>query len=150
MRCSWMVAALCLVPCAFAEVVDSAPGGFTVRISTQMAAPPAAVYTKLMQVGEWWNPRHTFSGDAHNLSIEATAGGCFCEKLPDSGSVRHMQVIQVAPGKRLVMSGALGPLQALAATGTMSITVAADGDGTKLTLTYAVAGYLPAGMNTWA
>jgi hypothetical protein len=40
-------------------------------------------------------------------------------------------------------------LQSLAATGTMAFQLAPNGDGTKLTVTYAVAGYLPAGMNTW-
>lgn len=134
----------------FGEVVDSAAGGFTVKVTTQIAAPPASVYKQLIRVGDWWNSQHTFSGDAHNLSIEEKAGGCFCEKLPNGGGVRHMQVIYFAPGKTLVMSGAIGPLQSLAATGTMTFQLAPEADGTKLTVTYAVAGYLPAGMNTWA
>jgi uncharacterized protein YndB with AHSA1/START domain len=150
MRIFLTIAALMCAPSVFGEVADSAAGGFTVKVTEQIAASPAAVYKQLIRVGEWWNPRHTFSGDAHNLSIEEKAGGCFCEKLPDGGGVRHMQVIHIAPGKTLVMSGAIGPLQSLAATGTMAFQLAPNGDGTKLTVTYAVAGYLPAGMNTWA
>jgi uncharacterized protein YndB with AHSA1/START domain len=150
MRIFVAVAVLAFAPSMFAEVVDSAAGGFTVKVTAQIGAPPSAVYRQLIRVGEWWNPRHTFSGDSHNLSIEEKAGGCFCEKLPDGGGVRHMQVIYAAPGKALVLSGALGPLQSLAATGTMRFDLAADGEGTKLTVTYAVAGYLPAGLNTWA
>jgi hypothetical protein len=49
------------------------------------------------------------------------------------------------------MSGALGPLQTLAATGSMTIQLApAAGGGTKLDVGYAVAGYLAAGMKSWA
>ena len=46
--------------------------------------------------------------------------GCWCEKLPNGGGVRHMQVVNVMPGKMLVMTGGLGPLQSMAATGSMS------------------------------
>ena len=96
---------------AHADVLDSAGNGFTVKVTVNIQAAPEEVYRKLMGVGEWWNPQHTFSGDAHNLSIEARAGGCFCEKLPNQGGVRHMEVVNVMPGKALVLSGALGPLQ---------------------------------------
>jgi hypothetical protein len=101
-------------------------------------------------VGDWWNSMHTFSGGAHNLSIEDKAMGCFCEKLPGGGSVRHMVVVYADPGKKLVLSGALGPLQSIAATGSMTIQLAPAGGATKLTVGYAVTGYLAAGMNTWA
>jgi hypothetical protein len=93
---------------------------------------------------------HTFSGDAHNLSIDDKAMGCFCEKLPGGGSVRHMEVVYADPGKKLVLSGALGPLQSIAATGSMIIQLSATGEGTKLAVVYTLTGYVPAGMNTWA
>jgi len=48
------------------------------------------------------------------------------------------------------LSGALGPLQSIAAGGSLTIQLAAAGGGTKLGVVYTVAGYLPAGMNTWA
>jgi uncharacterized protein YndB with AHSA1/START domain len=133
-----------------AEVADSSPGGFTVKFSLPMHSTPAQVYAALIQVGNWWDPAHTFSGDAHNLSIDEKAGGCFCEKLPDHGSVRHLEVLTVMPGKRLVMSGGLGPLQSIAASGSMTLQITAAGAGAKLDVVYTVAGYLPAGMNTWA
>jgi hypothetical protein len=133
-----------------ADVVDSASGGFTVRTTLNIQAAPEAVYRRLINVGDWWNPAHTFSGNSHNLRIEEKAMGCFCEKLPNEGSVRHMEVVFLAPGKMLVMSGALGPLQSMAATGSMTIQLAAAEGVTKLAVTYAVTGYLPAGMNTLA
>ena len=67
---------------ASAEVLDSAANGFTVKTTLNIKAAPDEVYRKLVHdIGEWWNSAHTFSGDAHNLSIEDRLGGCFCEKL---------------------------------------------------------------------
>ena len=135
---------------AAATVADSAANGFTVKITLNLKAAPAEVYKKILRVGDWWNAEHTYSGDAHNLTIEEKPGGCWCEKLPNGGGVKHMEVLTLMPGSRIVMSGGLGPLQNIAAAGTMIFQIAKDGDGSKLTLTYSVAGYLPAGMNTWA
>jgi uncharacterized protein YndB with AHSA1/START domain len=136
---------------AVAEVADASSNGFTVKLTLDIQAPPDDVYRKLVRnVGDWWDKSHTFSDDSHNLSIEEKPGGCFCEKLPGGGGVRHMEVAYLAPGKVLVLQGALGPLQSLAATGSMTITFTPLDGGTKLAVSYAVAGYLPAGMNTWA
>jgi uncharacterized protein YndB with AHSA1/START domain len=136
---------------AMPAVVDASAGGFTVRTTVAIRAAPGDVYQRLVRnIGDWWNPSHTFSGNAHNLSIEEKTMGCFCERLPGGGGVRHMEVVYVAPGKTLRLSGALGPMQAIAASGIMTIELSAAEGGTKLEVTYAVAGYLPAGMNTWA
>jgi hypothetical protein len=136
---------------ARADVADSSAGGFTVKVSENIQASPDDVYRKLVRnIGDWWDPSHTFSGNAHNLSIEEKPGGCFCEKLPPDGGVRHMEVLNFSPGKQLVLGGALGPLQALAATGAMTIRFTPGDGGTKLDVVYTVVGYLPAGMNTWA
>ena len=133
-----------------ADVVDSSAGGFVVKETITIQAAPIEVYRRIFRVGEWWNSQHTFSGDAHNLSIEEKAGGCFCEKLPTGGTVKHLEVVYQAPGKAVVMHGALGPLQTMAATGAMQIQLTAVDGGTKLEVTYAVAGYMAAGMNTLA
>lgn len=133
-----------------AEVVDSSAGGFTVKETLSIKVAPMDVYKRFFHVGEWWNSQHTFSGDAHNLSIEESAGGCFCEKLPNGGGVKHLEIVFLAPGKTIVMHGALGPMQTLAATGSLQLQLTAADGGTKLEVTYAVTGYLPAGMNTWA
>ncbi len=136
---------------AKSDVVDSASNGFTVKVTLQIQAPPKDVYRQLIHnVGDWWSSAHTYSHDAHNLSIEEKAMGCFCEKLPNQGSVRHMEVVSLFPDKAIGMTGALGPLQSIAATGNMQIALSASDGGTKLEVTYAVTGYLPAGMNTWA
>jgi len=146
------LAALVLAPSwAKSEVADASANGFTVKITLRVQAPPEDVYRRLIQnVGDWWNSEHTYSGDSHNLSIEGKAMGCFCEKLPNDGSVRHMEVVMLVPGKALGLTGALGPLQSIAATGNMGIKLSPADGGTKLDLTYSVTGYLAAGMNTWA
>jgi hypothetical protein len=137
--------------CASAEVADSSAGGFTIKLSLNVQASPNDVYSKLVHnVGDWWDPSHTFSGRSNNLTIEEKPGGCFCEKLPDGGGVRHMEAVYLAPGKTLVLAGGLGPLQSLAAAGSMTITFSPLNGGTRLDVSYAVTGYLPAGMNTWA
>jgi uncharacterized protein YndB with AHSA1/START domain len=136
---------------ARADVADSAANGFTIKLVLDIAAPPEQVYARLIHnVGDWWNPMHTFSGDSHNLSIDDKAMGCFCEKLAGGGSVRHLEVVYANPGKTLVMTGGLGPLQSTAISGSMTIQLAPAGAGTKLAVQYAVAGYMPAGVNTWA
>jgi uncharacterized protein YndB with AHSA1/START domain len=135
---------------AVADVADSAANGFTDKVALTIQAPPQEVYRRLVHnVGDWWNSAHTFSNDARNLSIDDKPMGCFCEKLPNGG-VRHMQVVNVDPGKTLVLTGALGPLQSMAVTGSLSIQLAAAGDGTKLTVVYAVGGYAPGGLNALA
>jgi uncharacterized protein YndB with AHSA1/START domain len=133
------------------EVADSSANGFTVKAAVTINATPDDVYHRLIHnVGDWWDPAHSFSGDSHNLSIAEKPMGCFCEKLPNGGSVRHMEVVFLAPGKRLGMTGALGPLQSIAAAGNMTIQLSSAAGGTKVEVTYAVTGYTPKGMNTWA
>ncbi len=133
------------------DVVDSASNGFTVKVTVQIQATPRDVYRQLIHnVGDWWNSAHTYSHDSHNLSIEEKPMGCFCEKLPNEGSVRHMEVVSLFPGKAIGMTGALGPLQNMAASGNMRMELSASESGTKLDVTYTVTGYLPSGMNTWA
>src|SRR5580704_3818234 len=146
-------ALLCiLVPLVLrGDVADSAANGFTIKIVENIHATPADVYNRLVHnVGDWWNSEHTFSGDAHNLSIEEKPMGCFCEKLANGGGVRHAEVVLYSPAKALVLSGAFGPLQKLGAAGTLSFAITPASDGSTLEVNYAVGGYLPGGLNTWA
>lgn len=146
----FVVLLLAVAVTASAEIADSAANGFTYKLVLNLQAPPETVYQRLLAVGNWWSSSHTFSGDAHNLSIDARPMGCWCEKLPNGGGVRHMQVVMAMPGKMLVMTGGLGPLQSMAATGSMKLALAPANGGTQLQVTYSVTGYLPAGMNSLA
>jgi hypothetical protein len=144
------LACILLTQSTAAEVADSASSGFTLKITLNVHATPGDVYRHLVNVGDWWEPTHTFSGDAQNLTLEDKAAGCWCEKLPGGGSVRHMEVIMVKPGKLLRLSGMLGPMQPLGASGTMSIELTPTEGGTRIDVQYAVGGYLPAGWHTFA
>jgi hypothetical protein len=100
-----------------------------------------------LQPGGWWNGEHTYSGDPANMTIDAKAGGCFCEAIPGAdgaagGQVEHMRVIYVAPGSALRMRGALGPLQVEAVTGVLTVSLEPKGQNTKVTFDYVVGGYM--------
>ncbi len=126
---------------------QSPPSGFVVHHETHIDAPPARVYEALVgEIGGWWNPEHTFSGDARNLSLDDGPGGCLCEELPGGGGVEHLRVVYVDPPRLLRLSGALGPLQGSALAGTLTWTLAAADGGTRLELTYAVGGFMEGGF----
>lgn len=144
------LAALSLAGVARAEVADQSPQGFEVRHVVTIAAPPAKVRAATLEVGRWWNPAHSWSGDARNLSIDL-ATGCFCEKMKE-GFVRHMTVVY-AGDSALRLSGALGPLQLTGASGHMAFNFKAGADPatTVLTVTYDVGGYAKGGLaEQWA
>src|SRR5437764_15001149 len=108
-RLTPLILVLAVAGPASAEVKSVTANGFEVATTGTIAAPSDRVYAALGEVGHWWDPSHTFSRDAANLSIELRAGGCFCERLKDGGSVQHLQVVYAAPGQGLRLRGALGP-----------------------------------------
>jgi len=132
---------------ARAEVVDAQPNGFEVKHEVVIAAPASAVWATLVQPSKWWSSAHTWSGSAANLSLGAASGGCFCERLPNGGSVLHMSTVYAAPGQRLVLSGALGPMQSSGATGALTVLLAEKDGKTTVTFTYDVGGYFKGGLD---
>jgi len=133
------------------EVIESTPAGFLVRNTATINASPTKVYAALTDsIGGWWDPAHTFSHDAHNLSLDVKPGGCFCERLPDGGGVQHMRVVYASPDKLLRLSGAIGPLQEAALVGTMSWNLQQTGGGTAVELTYAIGGFRAGGFRDMA
>lgn len=124
------------------------PTGFLVRTDISINAAPAKVYDSLVtQVGLWWNPDHTYSGDGKNLSIDARAGGCFCERLPNGGGVEHMRVVYLAPPQYVRMAGALGPLQSSGLQGALTWKLAGTEAGTRIELSYSVGGFMVGGFD---
>jgi uncharacterized protein YndB with AHSA1/START domain len=148
------VAAAAVPHPATADVVDRSASGFTLKTTVQVAAAPERVYRALLDVGPWWGKDHTYSGDSRTLSIVAQPGGCFCEKLPNGGAVEHGRVVNMMPGSLLRLSSALGPLQELAVAGAWTWQIeavkGAAGQGSTLTMTYAVGGYAPGGLDKLA
>lgn len=135
---------------AHAAVVDSGANGFAIQQTVHIAAPPDKVYAALIRPALWWDPGHTFSQSAANLSIDARGGGCFCEKLPNGGSVQHAVVVDADPGETLRLRGPLGPFQGQGVDGalTFSLKGSAAG-GTDLVLDNIVGGYMKGGFGEW-
>lgn len=126
---------------AQAKIDSQGETGFSVSHETIVAAPPEHVWQALMMPAKWWSGAHSWSGDAANFTMDARQGGCFCETLPEGGFVEHARVIFADKGKMLRLSGALGPLQSEALTGTLTIIIMSAETGTRLRFDYAVGGY---------
>jgi len=137
-----VIGALIIASPSVAEVRETQQNGFTIETTVMADASPAAVYRKLVKVAGWWDHAHTWSGSAGNLRLWPEAGGCFCEKLAHNGSVEHARVIFAQPGKMLRLEGALGPLQDMAVSAVLTFSLAPDGSGTRIKMTYRVAGSL--------
>ena len=140
-----------IVPCiANADVIESDQQGFIIKIERTASADVKTSYQQFLNVGQWWNGDHTWFGDAENLSIEAKAGGCFCEKSGEK-EVLHMTVSYIEPMKEVRLIGGLGPLQMLGVHGGMSWKFKAlDSTHTLITQQYHVIGYIKGGMEGFA
>ncbi len=135
-----LVVALSLIAVPAAAEVTTSDNGFVARNTALIAAPPAEVWAALVQPSRYWNPAHSYSGQSANLSLEARAGGCFCETLAYGGSVEHLRVTMVQPNRLLRLSGALGPLGTEGLAGGLSWQLEAADGGTRVTQTYVVGG----------
>lgn len=134
-----------------AEVVNASSNGFEVRETVPLVVPPDVAFRAFGDLPSWWDPEHTYSGSSSNLRLELVAGGCFCERMPKTGGgVEHMHVVFVDPGKRVVLTGPLGPLLYEATTGVMDVQVKTIAGGSQLTLDYKVAGFANGGADKLA
>jgi uncharacterized protein YndB with AHSA1/START domain len=134
----WLVAAL--LPGALrAEVIQSAADGGLIEHHFLVAAAPADAWRALVQPGRWWPEDHSWSGNRSHLSLEPVAGGCFCEQW-DAGSVEHARVVMALPGRLLRMRGSLGPLQDMAVTGVLTVSLQPKERGTEATVSYRISG----------
>ena len=151
-----VAAALALaVPAARAEVVVREESGFVVRVASEVTAPPAEAWKRLLTPAQWWQSQHTFSGESANLTLDPTVGGCFCEALPRpetmpplqkgerwNGGVQHMRVVYLEPPRAMRLVGSLGPLQSEALAATMTITVKPTEKGSRILFEYVVGGFM--------
>lgn len=139
---------------AAAEVRDSTASGFTTVNETVVDAKRSAAWrAAIRDVGKWWSPDHTVSGEASRLSINATTQGCFCEDLGDKAGVVHLTVTMVYPEVVLRLTGGLGPLGLMGVAGNMTWEfddVEDAPERTRIKFTYAVGGYRPEGLDGMA
>ena len=82
------------------------------------------------------------------MTLDARAGGCFCE-IWKGGSVQHLVVTQAVRGKLLRLRGALGPFQAQGMDGALTFTLKESGNGTDLTLSNILGGFMKGGVGKW-
>ncbi|MEM8563990.1 MAG: hypothetical protein AAGF57_17255, partial [Pseudomonadota bacterium] len=115
-----------------AEVVDSAPDHFTLRLVVESELPSEQIWARLIEPSTWWQSEHTYSGSAGNLGLNPVAGGIWREEW-EGGSVQHGRVLTVQDGELLRLSAPFGPLQGLAVQAVWTITLAPSANGTTIT-----------------
>ncbi len=126
-----------------AEVKDASASGFTIENSAVVPVDPSTAWQALVgNVDSWWPKDHTWWGRTSKLTIDARAGGCFCEVAGDR-QAQHMQVVFVDPPKLLRMRGGLGPLQGMGLSGVLEWRMTAVEGGTRIALWYRAGGYAP-------
>jgi hypothetical protein len=148
-----ILAALLVVTTALpasAEVVHSSANGFQVRQSVDLAISPQRAFQRFADIGAWWDDAHTYGGKGAAMTLELKPGGCFCETLENGGGVEHMRVVFVDPGKRVVLSGSLGPLLTEATAGAMDVRFEPRPGGSQILLDYRVAGFFNGGADRLA
>lgn len=130
---------------ATAEVKDLSSSGFTLENTITVPVDAKTAWRGLVDhVGDWWPADHTWWGKARNLSIDARAGGCFCE-INGRQQAEHMHVVMVMPGELLRLKGALGPLQGMGLDGVLEFRFAESDDrkATTITMWFRNGGYTP-------
>ena len=130
-----------------AEVSENDAGHLVLHYALPIKATPAKAFAATLDVARWWSSAHTYSADAKNLHLDAKAGGCWCERLKDGGSVEHMHVVMAMPGAMLRLKGGLGPLQSGAVDGTLTFEFKSGKEGNQIVVTYLIAGYFAGGLD---
>ena len=144
-----LIAWIAMPLAARAEVAAASESGFLIRAEAHTEASPAETWRALTRPNRWWSSAHTYSGDARNLSLDARAGGCWCERWA-GGSVAHARVLAAfehSGARTLRLEGSLGPLQDMGAVSILTFTVRPHGAGSTVTMTYRVAGDAVLGLN---
>jgi uncharacterized protein YndB with AHSA1/START domain len=135
-----ILAILAATPAA-ADVRAATPQGFEIVNTVIVSVTAKDAYAALTKPARWWNPEHTFSGSAANLTLDVKPGGCFCEKLKDGGWAHHLEVTMVKPGESIEFHGGLGPLRSEGVNGVLRWVVTPVDGGATITQSYVVGGY---------
>jgi hypothetical protein len=90
---------------------------------------PHRLWLRAKRSGQTWPCVFLRNGRAATVTVDARAGGCFCEIARDR-LAQHMQVVFAEPERMLRMIGGLGPLQGMGLSGVLEWRItAADGGG---------------------
>jgi uncharacterized protein YndB with AHSA1/START domain len=125
------------------------PDGFVSRSEALIPQAPTSVWAALINWSGWWDPAHSYSGKPGGVVLEPRAGGRLHEDSA-RGSVEHARVVNALPPTLLRLHGGFGPLQSLPVNAVLDFTLKAEGTGTRLTMTYRVAGAPVSKLDTLA
>ena len=136
------VAVLAFATPAAAEVVERSADHFVLRYVSTLETTQEDLIVSVEDIGNWWNPAHTYSGDSHNLHLSLDPGTCFCEAMPDGSAFEHGAVYEYDPETGVLIDAALGPLKGKATLANWGIgwTGGAGGAGWDVVMTYVVRG----------
>ena len=134
-----LLGAACAAPASAAvEAVNA--DGFVVRHEITVPVDRKRAFSAMVHPERWWSDAHTWSGSAANLSLDARAGGCWCERWAQ-GEAEHGVVIRVVRDENLRVRAAFGPLQEMALNGVFDLALSdAEGGGTRIVATFRVNG----------
>ena len=135
-----LLISLTLLPqTVFAEVKHVSEYGFIIENKIETLKSIDVTWQVLTsEIDQWWPKDHSWWEGT--FSIQANAGGCFCETSGER-TAEHMRIVFVDPGKVLRMTGGLGPLQGMGLYGALDWHLSRTEDGkTQVVLSYAVHG----------
>ena len=122
-----------------AEIVSRTADGFTLHFAVDLETPPEDVIVSVGKIPEWWDPAHSYTGDAANLSLAFEPGGCWCESLADGARFEHGRVVRIGP-TRVVFDAPLGPLHATATRSDLTFSVDPEDRGWRVAMDFVVEG----------
>jgi hypothetical protein len=138
-----LVCALATTPPVFPAVIAATSSGMVVENVQVVPVDPATAWASLVgEVNRWWPRDHTWWGSESQLSLDATAGGCFCE-VAGTRQAKHLEVAFVDPPAHLRMLGGLGPFQGMGLHGALDWRLESVEGGTRISFRYQVGGYTP-------
>ena len=143
MRTSIIASAMLLAAIAgpaAAEVVDRGPHHFLLQFDTPLTATPEAALASVGEVAQWWDPAHTWSGDAANLTLPIQMGACLCEAMPDGTTFQHGRVTSLFPERSIGLHAPLGPLKDLATRAALVFSWSELSGGPALAMVFLVQG----------
>ena len=124
---------------AAAEVTTVDDRGFIIEQRVTVTATPTQTWARLVRPASWWSSKHSWSGQAANMTLDPRVDGCFCERWK-SGAAEHGRVVHAVPGKLLRLSAPLGPLQSMGVSAMLSFELVPAGTATEVRLRYVVGG----------
>ena len=138
-----LIGAMSVATPSAAEITRRTDQGFNSVHEAFLPVSADAAYKAFGDMPGWWDPRHTYTGDAGNLSLSLEPGGCVCERSGPDG-VEHGRLIMAwprGPSQIVRLQGAFGPLQGLTTEAILTLEAIPQADGgTMVRMVYVVRG----------